>query len=476
MGLSREQEANLCTLLHANGLQSARASLLAFTCFMKSDYEITWFNQIIAKELFNWIIGITPRLMITLPPRHGKSELISRHLPAFLLGRYPNAQIMTASYSPDLASSFNRDVQRIMCEPKYQLIFPSRKIAASSNFNVRNASMFEIENHTGFYRSVGIGGALTGMGATHFIIDDPIKNRKDADSKKNRDHVWDWWTSTGSTRLEKDGKVLVVNTRWHEDDLSGRLLKQKEGIPWKCLNLPAAAYEDHDIDRHPLDKRPQGEPLWPSKFSAEKLADARINGGQRDWWSVWQGKPRAVTGAMFQRDWFQYFDTTPKFTSVTMFWDLACAKTERSDFNAGLVIGVAGSSFYILDVVRFRGEFTDALREFKALVAKWPNAFGKYIENKANGEALYSYLKASISGMKRWNPTADKVARVSAILPFWEAKNVFVPRNAHWLPDFTTELLSFPNGTNDDQVDALSMGLLILGDSPIDRLERLLAS
>lgn len=224
--------------------------MLAFTTYTMPTYEVGWHHRAVCEALDDLYAGIITRLMISMPPRHGKSELVSRRFPSYILGRDPDAQVIATSYSADLASMMNRDVQRIMDSEEYARIFPETRLGASNirslaGGTLRNSDIFEVVGHRGRYRSAGVGGGITGMGMQFGIIDDPFKNREEADSPTIREKVWDWYTSTFYTRLEKNARVLVTCTRWHEDDLSGRLLRLQEEDPeadqWVEIRLPAIA-------------------------------------------------------------------------------------------------------------------------------------------------------------------------------------------------------------------------------------------
>ena len=210
----------------------ARRSMAEFTLYTDERYQMNWHHRLICEYLDKWINKDVKRLMVFTAPRHGKSELVSRKLPAYIFGRNPDTSIISASYSADLASRMNRDVQRIMDEYRYIELFPESRLYgknlkdANGKF-LRNSDIFEIVNHRGVYRSAGVGGGITGMGGEYIIIDDPVKNREEANSEVYREKLWDWYTSTLYTRLEKDGCILVTLTRWHEDDLAGRLLEDE---------------------------------------------------------------------------------------------------------------------------------------------------------------------------------------------------------------------------------------------------------
>ncbi len=232
--------------------RKARRSLLEFTRYTKPDYEVSWHHRLICQRLDALLRGEIRRLMVFAPPRHGKSELISRRLPAYYLGRDPDASIIACSYSAELAARMNRDVQRIIDDPAYARLFPATRLWSSQVRTVakpgtwlRNSDLFEIVNHRGVYRAAGVGGGITGMGATLGIIDDPIKNEEEAYSATVRRNVLDWYKSTFYTRLEKDSRIVLIMTRWHRGDLAGALLEEAAATPdadqWEVLSFPALA-------------------------------------------------------------------------------------------------------------------------------------------------------------------------------------------------------------------------------------------
>ena len=222
--------------------QFASHALAPFIMYMMPSYLMGWMHKIICIELDNFLQAVvekrSPRLIITCPPRSGKSQIVSRMFPAYAFGRYPDLSIIAASYSSDLASRMNRDVQRIIDEDRYSELFPGVSLygknirTTAKGSYLRNSDIFEIVNHEGVYRSAGVGGGLTGMGANCCIVDDAVKDRMSADSPTIRQNIWDWYTSTLYTRLAPGGGVIVMNTRWHADDLTGAFLRQS--VPAKA--------------------------------------------------------------------------------------------------------------------------------------------------------------------------------------------------------------------------------------------------
>ena len=232
----------------------AKKSFKHFIRLSKPEYEFNWHHLKLIEKLQDFADGKIKRLMVFMPPRHGKSELTSRRFPAWLLGRNPRAKIIATSYAAELASSFNRDVQRIIDEPKFQELFPNTKLnganVRTTKSWLRNNDIFEVVDHGGFYRCAGVGGAITGLGGDFLIIDDPFKNYEEAKSPTIRRKVFEWYTSTLYTRQEKNAGILLIQTRWHEDDLAGLLLQmQSKGgdyaDQWEVVNFPAEIGRAH---------------------------------------------------------------------------------------------------------------------------------------------------------------------------------------------------------------------------------------
>ena len=468
----------------AEALDRCRNHLLAFACITKPDFEPNWHHRILCKYLDRFARGEIKRLMVTMPPRHGKSELVSRRLPAFVLGRDPDDSVIATSYSADLASRMNRDVQRVIDDPIYQEIFPKTKLFSSNVRSVakgtwlRNNDIFEIVNHRGVYRSAGVGGGITGMGAKTLIIDDPIKNQEEALSKNQRDKLWEWYASTLYTRLEKDGRILVTLTRWHEDDLGGKLLKNMaaddQADQWTIVDFPAIK-ENND---NPEDPRKIGESLWPNKYPVETLNKIRSSVGSRVWEALYQQRPTADTGNIIKRHWFKFYKRKdlPKLDEASQFWDLTFKEGVSTDYVVGAVFGRAGANKYLLDLVRDRLDFPKTIQAFLNLTAKWPQAKLKVIEDKANGPALIASLKSKVTGIVPFDPKTSKEARLHAVSPDIEAGNVWLPdpSEAPWVHGFIEEVCAFPNGAHDDQVDVLTMALMRLSGSGRQTLEKLL--
>jgi predicted phage terminase large subunit-like protein len=448
--------------------QLASNSLSGFVVRTLPGYRMGWVQRCICRELDLFlqdvVDGNSPRLMITMPPRHGKSELASRRFPAYALGRYPDMGIICASYSADLATRMNRDVQRVIDDPTYRAIFPGTTIAGKAQTQqgswLRNADYFEVVGRKGSFRSAGVGGGLTGFGASIAIIDDAIRNRQDADSPTVRQTVWDWYTSTLYTRLAPGGGVIVINTRWHEDDLSGRLLEAQakgEGDEWRVINFPAIAEQDEE-------HRKKGEALHPERYPLEALERIKAAIGTRDWEALYQQHPVPDGGAIFKDEWLQRVwlpkDLPARWDELVIAFDMSFKGSDSSDFVAGQLYGRFGPDYYLLDQERGRWSFTESLEAVRRLVGR-SKAYTRHpvrvlVEDKANGPAVIDVLKKEISCLVPVQPDGSKEARAHAITPLFEGQNVVLPdaSMAPWVRDFKLELLRFPAGAHDDMVDS----------------------
>lgn len=401
--------------------------------------------------------GSIKRLIVTMPPRHGKSEVVSKKYPAWHLGRWPNDEIILASYSIDLSRSFSRIARETLQ-------------GAQSVFGVRldpnhsTAESWGLQGKRGGLVAAGVGGSITGKGAKIAIIDDPIKNAEEANSEVIRQKVWEWYQSTLYTRLTPDGRIVIVMTRWHEDDLVGRLLEKEAqeiaegthtGDKWQVINLPAIA-ESNDILG-----RTEGEPLWPDYgFNLERLEQIKRDVGSYVFNALYQQRPSAQEGSMFKRQWWKYYDSVPaSFDEMMQSWDMSFKGSDGSDFVVGQVWGRIGANKYLIDQIRGRMDITETINHIQRLTIKYPLARLKLIEDKANGPAVISLLKNSIAGLVAVNPDGGKVARASAILPDLEAGNIYLPRNVGWIDEFLHEASAFPRGAHDDQVDAMTQAI-----------------
>lgn len=471
--MSEQDRAKLVELyrLEREAFQrQARQDLCYFTKYTYPEYKVAWFHRLLCQKLNDFADRKIKRLMVFLPPRHGKSELVSRRLPAYILGKYPDSQIISASYSDSLAKLMNRDVQRIIDSDLYAEVFPYTTLNADNvrtdrrGGYLRNSDIFEIVNHKGQYRSCGIGGGITGMGADYAIIDDPIKNSKEADSLVFRNSIDEWYKSTLYTRLEKDGCVLVTLTRWHEDDLAGRLIERIEqddsdDEKWEVLSFPAVC-ESTD---NPEEQREIGQALWEYKYPLNKLEKIKKSLGSRFWNALYQQRPAPDEGGKFKKIWFKFYDKLPDLKSgvVRQSWDMNLAETKEGSYCCGQVWLQVGANHYLIEQYRARVEFVEATRALQYFKEKYPMTREIYIENRANGYAAISVLKNKIAGLVAVEPDGSKEVRADAVTHIFEGGNVYVPNpnSNRWVDDYISELCVFPNGANDDQVDTTTQYL-----------------
>lgn len=456
-GLSYEQLTERAAHIRA---ELARRTLLDFTTYTHEDYDVNWHHRITAATLDEVLAGTIRRAIFLMPPQNGKSELVSRRFPAFVLGKKPNKRIIATSYSGDLASDMSRDVQKIVESPKYSQLFPGIRLAESGEREVRTIRQFSVVGSSGYYYAAGVGGSITGKSCDIGIIDDPIKNRAEAESKVYRDSVWSWYVSTFATRQFGDASAIVIAvTRWHQDDLVGRLLRlaasQPDADQWVVIRFEAIC---ENPDRA-FDQRPIGAPLWPSKYPLQELLSRKVTAGSYDWLSLYQQTPTSPTGTLFKREWFtKYADAAPHVARRARGWDTAGTEG-AGDYTCGVKIAEVGGMFYVEDVVRGQWSPHNVDQVITATTeADGPRcAQREEKEGGASGVAVVAARAKSLVGSDYAGvPTSgSKVTRSKPFRAQCEAGNVVLVRG-RWNTDYISELCDFPSGTHDDQVDASS--------------------
>lgn len=482
--LSREDQISLVPHLR----ERARRQLLPFTLWTKPDYRAGWFHHVVAHELDKFLDDVvnqrSPRLMLFAPPRHGKSELVSRRFPAFALGRHPTLSIIATSHGSDLASAMNRDVQRVIDSPEYYELFPNTTLSQSSVRTVtaggsylRNSEIFEVVGSTGVYKSAGVGTSITGRGGHILIIDDPVKDAQEANSPVTRDSIWSWYTSTLYTRQMPGAGILLIQTRWHGDDLGGRLLSkmQKGGEQWRVVKFPAIAEEDEEF-------RKAGEPLHPERYSLEMLEKIRVGTadeigvGSRVWAALYQQRPSDKEGTIFKRDaWSFYRTTTGKrwadmtsserrdqlqalgVETVIQYWDTAAGGRQHNDYSACVTLGVGKNRYIGLDLWKQKAEFPDVKRAVKLQFEKWnPSRVDVEGGGSISGKSIIQELKRETRiPFREITHSTDKVLRANVIAPTHEAGLCWLPEMESWTSDFVDSCANFPySDDGDDDVDA----------------------
>jgi predicted phage terminase large subunit-like protein len=433
-------------------LDAARGSLGAFCRLIYRRFQQPRHIAYIIEALERLERGEIERLMIECPPRHGKSYLCSWLLPAWYIGRHPDQNIMHVSYGAALANDFGSRIRNTLSDPRFIRIFPHAELRPDSRAMNRFTT-----SAGGNYFGLGYGGPVTGRGANVLLIDDPIKSMAEAQSAAHRQTLRSYYESTLYTRLEPGARVVLISTRWHEDDLSGWLQRESED-PWTVITLPAIAEPDDPLGR------PEGHALWPERYPAAKLAKIRRQIGSIAWLSEYQQRPAAIEGGTFKRSWWGTYDTAPeKLRDIVFSLDTAFKVGRTNDYSVILVIGVTREhNYFLLDMVRGRYELPDLIRKAEALAERWPSVDRVLIEDKASGQSLIQVLRRSAGNHFSVIPIevdSDKLSRAIAATPVVEAGRAFLPRNARWLSDFLDELSSFPSAPHDDITDAFAQAI-----------------
>jgi predicted phage terminase large subunit-like protein len=408
--------------------------------------------------------GDIERLIISMPPQEGKSERTSRRFPLWMLSRNPNLRIAIVSSGLDLARRFGGLIREDLRNHP--------EVGLTLSQSTRAKHEFELIGYSGGVVCVGVEGSLTGRPVDLLIIDDPYKNAEQADSKAWARTVRDFWTEVALPRLAPGAPVVLIQTRWREDDLAGWLAAEGDG--WTVLNIPAQA--DHDPDKGEVDVlgRQPGEFLESTRGRSQGDWLKKVREvGSRTWNALYQGRPAPVEGGILQRDWWQEYDqppwversdgscVVPGADELLISWDMTFKGTEGTDFVCGQVWLRRGADAYLLDQVHARMDFVATQRSVRELRAKWPQAVLILVEDKANGSAVLSSLSRVVPGMVPVEPDGGKEARAAAISPLVEAGNVWLPSPeiSPWVGGFIEECAGFPNAAHDDQVDALSQAL-----------------
>lgn len=420
--------------------RAGRADLLNFARYTMPTYDEAPHHRLIADRLEAVERGEIDRLAIFMPPRHGKSELASRRFPAWFLGRNPEAEILAASYNSELAMDFGRDVRGILRETEYQKLFPGVELRQDSQAADRLKTQ-----QGGGYKAAGVGTAMTGRGADLLLIDDPVKDREEADSETRRARVWDWYRSTAYTRLSPGGRIVVIQTRWHEDDLSGRILEQmgRGGDQWEVLSLPALSAD--------------GVALWPQRYPAERLQAIKNTLGSREWSALYMQRPQPDEGTFFERGWLKTWEKKPAELQIYGTSDYAVTD-QGGDYTVHRIWGVDHKGdIYRLD--GWRGQTSaDVWIEKKIdLIEKW-KPWAWFGEGGVIQKAIEPMLMRRMSERRcrvrfAWlGSIHDKPTRARGFQARAAMGTVWFEPGAD-----LGEFLAFPSGKHDDEVDVAGM-------------------
>lgn len=437
----------------------ARLCLLDFAKYTREGYQANWHHHLIADSLTEWANGDGPdRIILCMPPAHGKSELVSRCLPAWLIGLFTGCKVIACSHTQSLANAMSNDVQEILTSAEYRELFGQqipKRGASTEAFKTANGSM---------YVCAGVGGPITGKHFDFGIIDDPIKNAEEAFSEVYREKAWQWYTRAfRSRRIGSDARMLLTTTRWHSDDLAGRILRA-EPDKWRVINLPAMAEADEP-------HRKLGEPLWPERYGASFLAEEKAL-NPYSFNALYQQRPVAEGGGMFKRHWVRECERRGSMVCIDDRWldvssahrfltvDLAASTKTTGDYTVIMAWASFKGHLVLLDVSRVRVEGPDLLPAITLMLNKH-NAGVVWVERIGfQTTLLQSGLRAGIP-MRPLTPDKDKVTRAAPAAALMADGRLHFVDGTPWRVDLVDELLSFPAGKHDDQVDTLAYGVRV---------------
>ena len=435
--------------------EKATSNFLSFCQYVWPEMLVGEHHRRICAALDRVIEGKCKRLMIAMPPRHGKSQLGSYLFPAYLMGKLPQSKLIVGSHTAELAQRFGRMIRNLVDDERYKELFPNTQLSADSKAAGRWAT-----SHGGEAFFIGKGGAMTGRGGDVVVLDD-ILDEQDALSETAMENTWEWYTSGPRQRLQPNGSIIVINTRWKTDDLSGRLLKlqgQLKADQWEILEFPAIL--------------PSGRQLWPEYWSLDELEKVKLTIGLKKWNAQWQQQPTNDEGAILKREWWQRWKKAdpPPCDYVIQTLDTAYSKKETADFSVIATWGVfrvsadEGLGLILLSVRRGRWDFPELKRIAKDEYRYW-EPDNVLIEAKATGTPLQHELRKMGVPVTMYSPGGrrtgqDKVSRANAVAPILESGMVWYPEDEEFAQELVEECAAFPNGSNDDQVDVTVMALM----------------
>lgn len=443
------------------GRELARRHYIDYLAYVNGEqWKHTRFAEYIANAVERFIETDTGNaydiLILETPPQHGKSTTVTEALPSWVLGRHPDWRIIIASYNDDTAERFSRankdKVARFggnLFGLKIGGVNRMREIGIQRNGKPVLGKML----------SRGILGGITGNPANLIIIDDPIKNREEADSPTRRRKIWDEWLNSLKSRLQAHAKVVVIMTPWHEDDLAARLIRNEENVT--LVRLPVEAEENDPLGRAAGDALcPElgKDNRWLDQFKKSYLSDSE--GGARAWSALYQCSPRAEEGNLVKRSWWRYYDpkAVTEFGTSVISVDASFKGGEENDFVAIEVWGKVDNDYYLRYCLNRHMDFPETVKAIRAVRKLYPEALSVLIEDKANGSAIIQTLQKEMFCIPV-NPKGGKEARVNAVSPAIESGHVYLPEGEPWLYEFVDQFTAFPAGKNDDMVDSATQAL-----------------
>lgn len=442
-------------------IAKSRESFWAYRQYLNPNLKIGWWQREVARELMAFyrqlVAGERPMLIIQAPPQHGKSVQAVEFI-SWLAGINPDIRTIYASFSQDLGMRANRDLQRIYTGDKYRKTFPETVIGNQDDGTKATANQFFLQyaGKSGYFRNTTIGGQITGQSLDLGVIDDPIKGRKEANSKVVRDAAWSWFTDDFFTRFSEEAGMLAILTRWHVDDPIGRLIEKYPHV--KVLSYPAIATRD---EKH----RKEGEPLFPEHKSLDFLMARKEVMPEANWLALYQQSPVILGGEIFKDHWWQYhdytFDDHPEWDYRIIYADTALKTGQSNDYSVFQLWAAYSGNIYLLDQIRGKWEAPELLKVGRAFYERHLDPTnrgylrGMKVEDKASGTGLIQTLQREGVTVIPIPRSTDKESRANDVLPSIEAGRVFLPRKASWLAGLKEELAAFPNGVHDDQIDPL---------------------
>jgi len=435
--------------------ERASSKFIDFSKYVWPEMLIGEHHRRIADAFDRVLAGKTKRLIIAMPPRHGKSQLGSYLFPAYVMGKRPDAKLIVGSHTAELAQRFGRMIRNLVESDKYQELFPNTNLSVDSKAAGRWNTA---QGGEAFF--IGKGGAMTGRGGDIIVLDD-ILDEQDALSDTAMQNTWEWYESGPRQRLQPGGSIILINTRWKTDDVAGRLLRLQSNLKadqWEVLEFPAIL--------------PSNTPLWPEYWSLDELEKVKFSIGLRKWNAQWQQQPTNDEGAILKRDWWRVWrgEEPPHCSYLIQTYDTAYSKKETADFSVISTWGVfqenqdSGPQLMLLGVRKGKWDFPELKRVAKEEYLHW-RPDNVLIEAKATGTPLQHELRKMGIPVTMYSPGGrrtgtDKIARANAVAPVLESGMVWYPEIYEWAQDLVEECAAFPNGSHDDQVDATVMALM----------------